>query len=245
MRTWLVLAIAACGSGDHAPDALVCSYGEPCNGTCVNLDTDSQNCGACGHACGLGAACWGTCDPAYTCLGIQTANPSATSGAYSDPLIRGHEMFCDMRTQPPVAYGDLVIVPATWSSPEQRLLTAVDLQDAVLQQAFLHFYDGLGAITPITTFDASDPCVADGSSGAWLTLGGSRVFMQYRGGIEAESTSFVASLAYRLVLPDAPSSPALDHLPGDFFTTNTAASAPSAACTSGTHAAFALNLVVD
>jgi hypothetical protein len=28
-----------------------------CNGACVNLDMDNQNCGACGTACGAGLMC--------------------------------------------------------------------------------------------------------------------------------------------------------------------------------------------
>lgn len=61
----------------------------------------------------------------------------------------------------------------------------------------------------------------------------------------AESTSFIASLAYRLVLPDAPSSPALDNVPGDSFTTSPGGRRTVCRLHGGIHAAFALELLAD
>ena len=48
---------------DHdAATVTVCPAGEtPCAGTCVDLQTDDTNCGACGSPCALGSCDEGTC----------------------------------------------------------------------------------------------------------------------------------------------------------------------------------------
>ena len=42
----------------HVDDAGAVQYNqEECNGTCVNVQTDNQNCGSCGNTCGTGTTC--------------------------------------------------------------------------------------------------------------------------------------------------------------------------------------------
>ena len=60
-------------TGGTGTDGGVCPTGQTrCNGECVDLDTDPDNCGACGNACGAGEPCAdGICHCQYgpgTCL---------------------------------------------------------------------------------------------------------------------------------------------------------------------------------
>src|SRR5689334_231600 len=77
------LSFAACGDNGHRapddagmeggsdatidapPDALTCtSAGQMmCSGTCVNTQTDNNNCGTCGNSCGSGTCQSGLCCP--------------------------------------------------------------------------------------------------------------------------------------------------------------------------------------
>jgi len=55
----------ACGSG-FACSAGTCTCSTPktaCSNSCVDLQTDSNNCGRCGHTCGSGACLAGQCQP--------------------------------------------------------------------------------------------------------------------------------------------------------------------------------------
>jgi len=54
------LFVAGCAKPSAGP---TCSSGQlECSGTCINVQTDSQNCGACGKTCGSGSTCQnGTC----------------------------------------------------------------------------------------------------------------------------------------------------------------------------------------
>ena len=168
----------------------------------------------------------GTCDPiASSASASRRPIPQRRVACIRILFVRGREWFCDMRTQPPARVRrtrhrahDLEFAGAAAAhrcrSPGRRAAAGVPaLATTALGRSADHDVRRLR------------PLRGRWQLGTWLTLGGSRVFLQYRGGADAESTSFVASLAYRLVLPDATSSPALDHLPDDFFTTNPAASA--------------------
>ena len=45
-------SLAASSSGPVCPDGMF-----PCNGTCIDMSTDTQNCGACGNVCPANAIC--------------------------------------------------------------------------------------------------------------------------------------------------------------------------------------------
>ena len=51
----ILLAGIAKGSGG-TPNQCSSNQDE-CNGTCVNVQTDGQNCGSCGKVCGTGTTC--------------------------------------------------------------------------------------------------------------------------------------------------------------------------------------------
>ena len=62
-------------------DAAICA-GTMCNGTCVTLATDGQNCNRCGHDCGTGGTCLaGVCQP----VPINTRATGATALATDQP----------------------------------------------------------------------------------------------------------------------------------------------------------------
>ena len=53
--TWSVLVLAGCATplvGGECREGFT-----PCDGLCVDLQTDRQNCGACGNACATAEAC--------------------------------------------------------------------------------------------------------------------------------------------------------------------------------------------
>ncbi len=73
--------VAAASTGCSQENAIVggtcrAPYVE-CGGQCVDTDRDSQNCGACGHACGLGVACVsGACQTSTAADGDVDGDPS-------------------------------------------------------------------------------------------------------------------------------------------------------------------------
>ncbi len=67
-----------CGVQTDSP--FCCASGETCcnNTTCANLQTDVQNCGACGHACGQGQKCVAGVCKSTTCVQLAQPCNSAT-----------------------------------------------------------------------------------------------------------------------------------------------------------------------
>src|SRR5690242_5468785 len=86
----LLLAAAGCGPGDHpvgdVPDMAThsCPQGQTdCHGASVDLQSDNNNCGACGTACGQHESCLhGTCT--LTCAQGLTACHGACVDLQSD-----------------------------------------------------------------------------------------------------------------------------------------------------------------
>jgi hypothetical protein len=72
----------ACQSLQLPPAATCCPTGQTnCNGTCVDLDSDAQNCGSCGRSCNANEACsTGVC-----CPGGQTSCGGTCLDLNSDP----------------------------------------------------------------------------------------------------------------------------------------------------------------
>lgn len=77
-------AVAAGAGGCGQPGAIVggqCAAGyAQCGNSCVDLSTDPQNCGACGHACAAGVACAGG-----VCAGVPVSGSGdASVGSTAD-----------------------------------------------------------------------------------------------------------------------------------------------------------------
>jgi hypothetical protein len=69
-----------------------------CGGSCVNLQTDTANCGACGTVCGATRTCVaGACTGYPSCAALRAAVPSAASGEY-DLTVGGAtvRVYCEM-----------------------------------------------------------------------------------------------------------------------------------------------------
>jgi hypothetical protein len=58
-------------TGGQSSSGVCNSPNQTCNGACVNLSTDTANCGSCGHSCGSGATCsGGQCQPMVMTSGL-------------------------------------------------------------------------------------------------------------------------------------------------------------------------------
>jgi hypothetical protein len=65
-------------AGPACSAATCAAWAQCCGDRCVDTDTDTQNCGSCGHPCGAGEVCMGaTCQPAS----CQSATPCAPTDA--------------------------------------------------------------------------------------------------------------------------------------------------------------------
>ena len=57
---------------------ITCNIGyTDCDGTCVNTQTDPNNCGICGNSCGIAQCSAGTCDPIPGCYQLNGNNRDA------------------------------------------------------------------------------------------------------------------------------------------------------------------------
>jgi endo-1,4-beta-D-glucanase Y len=52
-----LILLAGCAKGTSTMNTQCSNNQDECNGTCVNVQTDQQNCGACGKTCGTGTTC--------------------------------------------------------------------------------------------------------------------------------------------------------------------------------------------
>jgi hypothetical protein len=67
------------GAPEVGSDAVACAAGHAaCAGACVDLASDAQNCGACGHVCSPGACSGGACEPWE--LNSTASGPFASDG---------------------------------------------------------------------------------------------------------------------------------------------------------------------
>src|SRR5581483_5686220 len=76
-----VLLLAGCAKGTSTMNSTCGSDQDLCNGACVNVQTDNQNCGSCGNSCGTGTTCSGgscVCSTGLVSCGNQCVASNAT-----------------------------------------------------------------------------------------------------------------------------------------------------------------------
>jgi len=186
----LVVCVAACGevakapadAAPDTPDALVCSGAQMvCDNACVDLMGDRDHCGSCTHACAASEGCAaGTCiDETASCMSIKATNPLAGSGPYTHTA-DGTQFFCDMSKGVPVQYNALWMGKFTGTYPGKTIVNAAQLQDPVVQQAFIWLYNKQMGFHALEAWTAVNVCTSTAIN-TRLTFGGSLMF-PYSGG---------------------------------------------------------------
>jgi hypothetical protein len=251
---WLaLLMVAACGKvevvgdgggGDAAADGprsdgpAACVAPETmCGAACVDEQTDDSNCGMCGSACVTNTGCLaGDCvDSTASCAVILALDPTKPSGPYMHAA-DGHQFYCDM-SHGPTQYEQLAIGEYSVVHTGYDFVTAADLGEPVLQQAFVWLYNHQGGLATIATWTPGNCCVKDGmTAGEYLTLGGSYLFIATAGATEAQycGTSMTAA-QYAFYLAN------LNVYPGDPIATTsfgTYAAAEATGCGDSANAAM-------
>ena len=153
-------------------NATPANQGMPCNDTNACTSNDLCNNGTCGGQpvtqCMNGDSCYPpSCtiqndnDCTTSCLGILQSNPSATDGPYQ--ILENMVMvnvYCDM-THGGVTYRELAFGNHLGSYTSYTKISVADLQDPVIQQAFIYLYNLQGgALNNLdTTFMTGNCCI--------------------------------------------------------------------------------------
>jgi hypothetical protein len=177
--------------------------------------------------------------PANNCTDILTTNPSAPSGPYtvgSPP----RTIFCDMRGASPTMYEQLSFGRhlATYTGHTELRLT--DLQDTVLQQAFIELYNAQGGamINIDVGYSSSNCCfrTLDATGEQSLNLGGTYLYPATTGNVQAcNPTGGYTAASYRFQRV-SPSEFAPNPMPSTYFTTRPATNVT--VCSTGANPGF-------
>lgn len=208
------------GDGDGVANAYDCASTDPDHwadcGVCVDGDADDY-----GAGCDLGADC-ADADPAInpgepdpttdgtdqncdgydgippnptSCAAIKSTDPTATSGTYTI-YTPTRTVYCDMRTTG-VTYEELGFGPHNLAFAGYTQVTVADLQDSVLQQAFIELYNlqGGGAVNISVGFSSGNCCfrAGDSATGQMLFLGGSYLYPYSTSNAEQCNGTYTAS----------------------------------------------------
>jgi hypothetical protein len=132
-------------NGDPCNDLNACTTGETCQtGMCANgtpITQCSNGDGCCPPSCTIS----NDTDCSTSCLGILQSNPSAPDGPYQ--IFEGMTMvnvYCDM-THGGDTYRELAFGNHLGTYPGYSLVSVADLQDSVIQQAFIYLYNQQGS----------------------------------------------------------------------------------------------------
>jgi hypothetical protein len=159
-----------------------------------------------------------------SCLAIHNGLPSATDGTYSidrgaGPIV----VFCDM-THGGVTYEQAAFGNSFASYAGYSWISAAELNDPVIQQAFIALYNlqGNGLVNLDTTYNSGNCCIkaADGGPGLYLLLAGEYIYPATPGGPLQCSPGYTAAIYSFGSGISGQAAPA--PLPADYFITHPA-----------------------
>lgn len=247
-----LLSCLACGSvatthGDdagHNDDAgaggVTCQSNQlVCDNTCVDPKSDNQHCGDCTTACAPTMACsLGHCiDPTASCQAIHVLDPSKPDGPYTHAA-DGTQFYCDM-TDGVVQYDELGFAAYNAVNPGFTIVTAADLQNPVIQKAFIWLFNHQngGGIT-LTAFSSSNCCwTSSALGGTRLEFGASLIFSVVQGVEHCGAAFSVGDLVSFERANPTPREIAPNPLPADYFMQHPATDV-SGICTDGNNPAY-------
>jgi stigma-specific protein Stig1 len=226
-----LLTCLACGSvispkaGDAASDGPACQSNQlECDNTCIDPMSDNLHCGDCGTACTATTACsLGHCiDPTASCQTIHALDPTKPNGPYTHAA-DGKQFYCDM-TDGVVQYDELGFGPYNAAVPGFTIVNAADLQNPVIQKAFIWLFNHQngGGIT-LTTFSSANCCwTSSAAGGVRLEFGASLLFIAIQGtetcGVSYTTGQLISFERVNVTPRDFAPNP----LPDDYFARNPA-----------------------
>lgn len=219
-------------------DALSCTPAETiCDGSCVDTLSDEQHCGDCTTSCGPTQGCLtGLCvDATASCAIIRALDPTAGNGVYTHEA-DGAQFFCDM-THGAITYEELAFAQHDAPHPGYQMAGVSDLNDPVIQAAFVWLYNHGGGATNLTPGWVSTNCCFKGADTGLnvLALGDSIVFPAQLGADVINCNGPYNDLKYRFWIA-TPNLYAPVPLPDNFFQTYPASS--QANCSNEQNPAF-------
>lgn len=232
-KPWVLLAcLAACGqvekaSHDAAIDSARAIDAAPDAFTCPAMETVCAT-----SCCTMSEGCSNnTCiDATASCVNIKLLNPNAPSGPYIHSADNA-QFFCDMSQTTPVQYEGLALAPFNGSFPGYSIIDAAQLQNPVIQQAFIWAFNKQGGMTALQSYLPPNVC-ATVSAGQRLLFGGSLMFPSQG---QTQTSNLMAGMQYGQELISS-STFIVAPLPPNFFTTYPASQGTG--CSDGNNPGF-------
>lgn len=205
--------------GDGSAGVVCQSNQLVCGNTCVDPKSDNQHCGDCTTACSSATSCsLGHCiDTTASCQVIHLLDPSKPDGPYTHAA-DGTQFYCDM-TDGAVQYDELGFGPYNATTPGFTITTVADLQNPVIQKAFVWLFNHQnGGGIALTAYTSNNCCWTTSTAGGTrLKLGGSIVFSVV-GGVEHCGMAFAVGDLVSFERADlTPREIAPKPLPADYF----------------------------
>jgi len=241
-----LLSCMACGSvvspkaGDAGGDGPVCRSDQlECDNTCVDPMSDNLHCGGCATACSSTTSCsLGHCiDTTASCQTIHALDPTKPNGPYTHAA-DGKQFYCDM-TDGAVQYDQLGFGPYNAALPGFSIVTATDLQNPVIQKAFIWLFNHQngGGVT-LTSFTSSNCCWTSSTAGGTrLEFGASLIFIAFQGAEDCGSTYTAGNIISFERADATPREIAPNPLPDNYFVQHPATDVPGI-CGDGNNPAY-------